>query len=95
MLLFPSPCQNRRRSFSDPQYEKLVEFLEGNLREVWGASMTAALEFSLMLAHTQSPAIHQHFHLDVPSSFYLRGPLLRVSRSQVQSSSGCARLFLS
>lgn len=74
MDVFPSPCQSQKRIFLAFYKKKLGRFLKSRTCEsMGGPPKTDPKEFlTLMLAHTQPPVIHQHYHLSTLTSLWLQ-----------------------
>lgn len=82
--ILPSPVRAMKRSFSAFHCENLVEFLEVKPMNMCHPFQYCSFQKFLKLAHTQPPAIHQSYHLNIPTSLWLQWILLQVSRSQLQ-----------
>lgn len=81
-LLFLSPCSKHRREFfSHLQGKNLVRLLEVKSMNMSGVSLTLSLEeyLTLKLVHTQSPEIHQNYHVSVPTRLWLQCLLPQIN----------------
>lgn len=74
MDVFPSLCQSQKKIFLVFYKKKLGRFLKSRTYEsMGGPPKTDPKEFlTLVLAHTQPPVIHQHYHLSTLTSLWLQ-----------------------
>lgn len=80
----PPPARAMRVSFSTFYSENLVGFLEVKPMDMCYPLQYCSSQKFLSLAHTQRPAIHQIYLLNIPISLWLQWILLQISRSQLQ-----------
>ena len=80
-FLFLSLARARRGSFSDLHCEDLVEFMGVKTHESCPLQYWGPQKFLIpLLVHTQPPAIHQNYHLNVPTALWLQQLVTQVSR---------------